>query len=113
MLPPELLCNKHLIGEHGEIHKLAGHIARGRKLGKLKQFVEPRSIWSRHFDLANEMVSRNIIHKSPIKQSPLILTKLSDIEIIATVNKMKAAKDLCLRCSDCCNRIEKDGNTIF
>lgn len=113
MIPPRLLCNKHLIGEHGEIHKLAGHIARGRKLGKLKQFVEPRSIWSRHNELADEMISRNITHESPIKQSLLILIKLSDTEIIATVNKAKAIKDLCLRCNDCYGRIEKNGQTII
>ena len=45
MLPPEMMCRKHLLGEHVELHMLLGSLRRGKNIdgflaGKL---VDPRS----------------------------------------------------------------------
>ena len=50
MLPPEMMCRKHLLGEHVELHMLLGSLRRGKNIdgflaGKL---VDPRRMFRRH-----------------------------------------------------------------
>jgi len=108
MLKPSLLCNQHLLGEHYELHKLAGHIAKGRKLGKLalQQFVEPLAIWDRHDLLAKEMKKRNLNHNAYIKYSRDILLNLDNTEKNTKVDLKKSFSDLYKRCKKCRKRKE-------
>ena len=93
MIDPRLLCNKHLLGEHFEIHLhrhnfVKGHSIRGRTFPVVQ--IEPISMQKRHDALAKEMLKRNMNHKSPYiqpdlyilseKTSPLVGEDESDLE---------------------------------
>lgn len=66
---PKLMCNKHLLGEHVEMHMFVGSILKGNKIvGFLKkELVEVHNIKSRHTQLANEMEVRGMNHHSKLK----------------------------------------------
>lgn len=70
MVPPEAMCNKHLLGEHGELHKFLHnwtkqHRVDGRLAGNA---MEPGSYKARHDALAAEMLARGMNHQSPLVQ---------------------------------------------
>lgn len=70
MVPPEVMCKKHLLGEHGELHKFLHnwrkqHRIDGRIAGNA---MEPLSYQDRHDRLAEEMLRRGYNHASPLEQ---------------------------------------------
>jgi hypothetical protein len=102
MIDPNLLCDKHLLGEHGEIHKhrhnfVKGHSVKGR-LSPVVQ-IEPSSMKSRHDDLAKEMIKRGMNHKSPYDQPNL--DSYEDYVINAKVDLSLSLEDLHQRCEAC------------
>jgi Pyrimidine dimer DNA glycosylase len=63
---PRLLCDKHLLGEHGEIHKhrhnfVKRHSIAGRVYPVAQ--IEPLSMADRHEVLAQEMANIGLISK--------------------------------------------------
>lgn len=73
-LPPKILCSKHLLGEHLELHCIWTILTEGRKgyshhpetlrwKGKLK------ALYNRHDELVKEMKSRGYNHKSDLDKS--------------------------------------------
>lgn len=101
MVNPEILCRKHLLGEHGEIHKHRHNFVKGHKMnGRAKQ-IDPASMQSRHDKLAIEMRSRGYNHESPYEQPDLSNYDLS----IFNVDVQESLGDLANRCEDCCARI--------
>jgi hypothetical protein len=68
MVPPEMMCQQHLLGEHVELHMLAGWILHGRSLDGYAAdgLVDTRRIYSRHTELAKEMAKRNMNHDSAL-----------------------------------------------
>lgn len=67
MVRPALMCNRHLLGEHVELHMLVSTINSGKSIrGYLEGLVDPGLIQSRHDDIAAEMRLRNMNHYSPI-----------------------------------------------
>jgi hypothetical protein len=70
MINPKILCRKHLLGEHGEIHKHKHNFIKHHSIKKritLDQ-IEPSAMQSRHDELAAEMLCRGYNHKSPYTQ---------------------------------------------
>jgi len=99
---PELMCRKHLLGEHAEMHMFFVALS----LGKMhdgyicKGLVEVHNIKRRHDELAREMVRRGYRHNSPMSDSPLLATAgFVDIE--------RSYEELQLRCAECRRRILK------
>lgn len=106
MVDPKLLCNKHLIGEHGEIHKHKHNFEKGHSVyGRIFLIVqiEPSSMEDRHNMLALEMLNRGMNHKSPYTQPSLDNYPKEIIE--ARVDIENSKKDLCNRCENCKNLI--------
>ena len=68
MVPPELMCRAHLLGEHRELHALAGMIRAGRSLDGYvaKALICTGDLAQRHEDLAQEMFYRGYRHNSPL-----------------------------------------------
>lgn len=102
MLNPKILCTKHLLGEHGEIHKhrhnfVKKHNIKGRIIPVVQ--IEPSSMETRHNELALEMINRKMNHKSDYKQ-PDISYLPKELQS-AKVDISVALKDLLLRCKDC------------
>lgn len=65
---PKILCTKHLLGEHVEMHMFSGCINKGISLkGYInKNLVEIHNIKSRHDELVQEMLERKMRHNSPL-----------------------------------------------
>jgi hypothetical protein len=72
-IPPKILCNKHLLGEHRELHAIWAILTANKKgyskhpetrrwIGKLK------ALFLRHKQLAEEMKKRGYKHKSPLEK---------------------------------------------
>lgn len=99
MINPELLCRKHLLGEHSEIHKFKHSFVKKHKMyGRLGQ-IEPKSMEARHDELTLEMIKRGYNHNSPYEQPDVSYLP----EMI--VNKDISVKDLIERCEECRLRI--------
>lgn len=111
MISPSLLCNKHILGEHGEIHKHRHNFVKKHSMsGRLSPVVqiEPMMMEYRHDELAEEMLRRGMNHKSPYEQPDI--SHLPFQEQYARVDKANSMKDLSDRCADCKKRIENVGN---
>lgn len=108
MIKPKLLCDKHLLGEHGELHKhrhtfVKKHSISGR-IFPIAQ-IEPLSMQNRHAVLAKEMLIRGFKHQSPYVQPSL--THLKKEELSVKVDVDQSIKDLASRCIECKKRIKK------
>ncbi len=70
MVNPRLMCRKHLLGEHVELHMFVAGLRRGLNLdGYLaKGLLEPHSIERRHDELVRELERRGYRHKSPLPE---------------------------------------------
>lgn len=103
MVDPKLLCNKHLLGEHGEIHKHKHNFVKKHNMfGRLKSpsQIDPQAMEVRHNELAQEMLIRGMNHKSPYLQPDVSYLPKANIDINFNL------KDLSNRCENCSKRIE-------
>ena len=103
MVNPRCLCVRHLIGEHGEIHKFRHNFVKGHKIEGRKGQIVPSQMKRRHDELVTEMLRRGYQHKSPYAMPSLALYgDLSDWK----VDEEKSLEDLKSRCPTCKERIE-------
>ncbi len=100
MVQPDLLCRKHLMGEHVELHMLVGSLNKGKSVKGFVDdgLIEVQSVRDRHEQLAVEMLRRGYNHKSPLPEF--------DSFIAGSVNVSDNIEELKRRCSDCKERIE-------
>jgi hypothetical protein len=98
---PRLLCAKHLLGEHVEMHMFVGAITRGKNIRGFIEtgLVEVHSILKRHEKLAKELTRRGFQHKSPLPQFESFVA--GKVRIAANL------RELSNRCPDCRERISK------
>jgi hypothetical protein len=101
------MCNKHLLGEHGEMHKFLPSFRKGHKVdGRFNPVVQIqfRGYIERHDALAEEMIRRGMNHKSPLKDVP-DFKKIYPQYYNRIVNTFKSHEDLIERCEECEERI--------
>lgn len=93
---PQYMCNKHLLGEHLEMHMFAGSIKKGTKLDGFvaKGLVDTDNIKPRHDALAAEMMERGMRHSTPMAQAPVIKRQVS-------VDHKASLTELLRRCVHC------------
>ena len=101
MVDPRLMCRKHLLGEHVEIHMLAGSLRRGTRLQGFfeKKLIEVRSMLRRHDQLVHEMHRRGYRHASPLVH----VAKKRGGRVDRRANLVELAR----RCAECRNLQEK------
>lgn len=107
MIDPSLLCNKHLIGEHGEIHKHRHNFVKQYSIsGRISPVVqiEPSSMASRHDELAEEMLNRGLNHLSPYDMPDI--SYLPKEQLMAVVNTETSIAELINRCEKCKEKIQ-------
>jgi len=110
MVPPQILCRKHLFGEHGEIHKHRHNFVKKYSInGRIFPVVqiEPSSMLIRHDELAEEMLRRGYNHKSPYYMPDI--SYLPEEIRNSKVDINKSIEDLIDRCEDCKLRIMNIG----
>lgn len=110
MLPPGFLCRKHLLGEHVELHMLAGSLIRKKTLDGFARdgLIEPSALPARHEALAAEMLARGYRHQSPLP-TDAAMAALADYPPHireALVDTGHSRTDLMARCPDCAARME-------
>ncbi|MCA1799949.1 MAG: pyrimidine dimer DNA glycosylase/endonuclease V [Actinobacteria bacterium] len=113
---PRLLCRKHLLGEHVEMHMFVGTLNRGIKTyGYVAHgLVELHKIKERHDELVAEMERRGMVHKSPLTQEE-IKFDAANLHARGYVDTEHSYWELARRCLDCRDNIEKallTGNTL-
>jgi hypothetical protein len=107
MVEPELMCDRHLLGEHAEIHMLAGSISRKKSIkGFLHGLVNPNLMQSRHDALVCEMTRRGMRHKSPLAT----VDYHRDCSEISIQDNMRELARRCPRCAESINKIGADSN---
>jgi hypothetical protein len=97
---PQKMCRKHLLGEHVELHMLAGCLNKNKNIrGFIESgFVDPTLLRQRHDRLVIEMIRRGYNHCSPIEGLP---AKLEKGDIDPAANRI----ELCRRCEQCRQRL--------
>lgn len=100
MVNPEILCRKHLLGEHGEIHKHRHNFVKGHSIEGRRGQIDPAKMEERHDELAAEMLRRGFNHRSPFTQPDLSAYDLSG----HGVDVDRSLADLIERCPECRER---------
>lgn len=104
MVNPKLMCRKHLLGEHGEIHKFKHNFEKQHNMmGRVGQII-PQLMQQRHDDLAKEMLNRGYNHNSPYTQPDVSYLGLDEFENSLDIEFN--INDLKYRCEDCRRLIE-------
>lgn len=119
LVEPMLMCRKHLLGEHLEMHMFLGALKKKKKLdGFIKNnLFEPKLLFQRHMELAGEMIYRGYNHKSPIKEQECFeISYLPEHYQNWKIEREAALDDLMGRCEECRRYINKfiyPNNSIF
>lgn len=108
MVDPEVMCYKHLLGEHFETHMFYGLIKLKRKLNGFvnNNKLEIKSLKSRHDELAKEMLKRGFKYNSEYKDD-LDLSYIDQSLINKEMNTSESLNDLVSRCLECSLRYLK------
>ncbi|KTB48124.1 pyrimidine dimer DNA glycosylase/endonuclease V [Dehalogenimonas alkenigignens] len=95
LVDPRLMCRRHLLGEHVELHMLAGCLRRGKSIdGYLQGLVDPALIACRHEQLVREMNNRGFSHRSPLDAPECP-------QPAASISPERNLAELRRRCPDC------------
>ena len=105
MVDPKCMCDKHLLGEHVELHMFIGTIKKGVSLqGYVDNgLIETKKIYVRHNELVAEMERRGMKHKSPLPN--VNFEKLPKAHFDATVSVEESLAELQRRCPACHEKI--------
>ena len=110
MVDPKILCQKHLCGEHVEMHMFLGSLNKKKKIDGFlnNNLFEPRSLFQRHEDLKNEMLSRGYNHRSNIcEEECACVLDLPVEKQYWEIDKNAALKELLDRCPECRKRFNE------
>lgn len=101
MVDPRSMCDQHLLGEHVELHMLAGTLARRHSIdGYIDNgLLEPASMQDRHARLVEEMDRRGFNHRSPLPEAELSYLPQTAREARVDVDSVR--RELARRCERC------------
>lgn len=97
---PSGMCREHLLGEHKEMHQIAGTIEshpHGEAIAEghaEKDQIDTSLIQERHDELVEEMLERGFNHNSPLSYDDEL-----DIGSIDIESNRKELQDRCDNCS--------------
>lgn len=102
MVDPAIMCRKHLLGEHVELHMFVGSFKKGISIDGYinNNLLELKEVNNRHDTLADEMVRRGYNHKSPLEQLCLCLMFCAKYWV-RRIDRASALNDLISRCPEC------------
>lgn len=104
-IPVQILCRKHLLGFHNELHKFKPSFVKKFSIkGRIFPIVqiEPQYMEIAHNELAEEMIRRGYNHNSSYKLPDL--SYLPDNQRYAKADAGYNIADLFDRCVDCYQR---------
>lgn len=103
-VPASQLCNRHLYGVHGELHKFLHNWRKRHKCDKRIELhqMEPMSYKARHDECAQEMLNRKGNHQSPLEQPDFSYLPQWQQEFVCD-GRQKGV--LIARCPECAKRM--------
>jgi len=98
---PEFLCDKHLLGNHVELHMAVGCLKKGISLNGYIEtgLLEIHNFEKRHAEIVLEMKKRGFNHKSALPYYKKT--------ICGKIDAKKNILELKKRCKECRKRINK------
>ena len=105
MIDPRHMCDRHLLGEHGEIHKHRHIFEKKYSIrGRVEPIVqiEPKAMKIRHDELVREMEIRGIKHVSPYSLPDL--RYLSRELVNVKVDRVRSYIEIKRKCDECRRR---------
>lgn len=101
---PRLLCDRHLLGEHVEMHMFLGGIRKGHSVRGYTDngIVDPHRVVVRHEELVAELERRGMHHRSPMaltEDDECAIAALPTATIDAEANLVELARR-CERCRE-------------
>lgn len=92
-LPPEVLCRKHLLGEHLELHAMWTIITEGKKgyshhPETIRWVGKQKALYLRHEAQVVEMKKRDYNHRSPLDKNLAIGKDVQD-EFVHTIEEQR------------------------
>lgn len=105
MVPPELMCRQHILGEHRELHALVGSIRLGISLAGFlaNGLLQAADIGPRHDALVVEFRRRDwksgLQHQTPLVITPELRVKLEAIG--GVVDSARSRVEMHRRCTAC------------
>jgi hypothetical protein len=104
MVDPEIMCSKHLTGEHLELHMFVGAIRKGTSMQGYvdSRLLEPLALEARHKQLVDELLARGGSHKS--EMGFVNLKGLPRKIVEAKVDRKEQLDELLSRCPACAKR---------
>jgi hypothetical protein len=110
MVNPKILCTKHLLGIHVELHMIVGTLQKKKKIDGYIQnnLIEPLSIITHHSEIVQEMNRRGMNHQSPLPETEISrLTYYLDNTIRNyKIDKESSLIELLRRCPICSQRFK-------
>jgi hypothetical protein len=108
---PAEMCRKHLLGEHVELHMLAGCLSQNKNIASVvglakAGFIDICSRSWRHEEISEEMLRRGMCHKSKLNLLNLATLPLEACQVIIDTNRSRL--DLAARCPECAARMKKE-----
>ena len=102
LVPPKIMCDQHLLGEHFEMHMFVGTILKKKSIkGYLDNgLIEVPMLKFRHNELVEEMMLRGMKHNSP-------LDKFLYKGRMGHISREKSKKELLDRCESCRKKMEE------
>lgn len=111
MVNPVIMCDRHLLGEHCELHMILGSAKEGIALDGYVEnnLLEISSLQSRHEALAKEMVRRKMNHNSELSYPDGYTFGQGIFVSKGKVDREEALKELLRRCPECKKNYEMEG----
>lgn len=110
MVNPEILCQKHLCGNHVETHMFLGHLLKRKRVdGYIKNnLFEPEYLKKNHDELANEMIRRGYHHNKDLDfDEDEVYSYMGEEYRNHKIDKKAALVELLRRCPECKLRFYK------
>lgn len=110
MVDPAIMCREHLLGEHRELHAIAGILTAGKDLTGYyeHQLLELPKLNTRHEQLVKEMKARGYNHNSPLAFDVLVWLKQHP-QPPHKVPRAWSVEQLLERCPKCRDRADEHG----
>lgn len=105
MAPFDVMCSKHLRGEHVETHMFVGCIKKGNSVAGFVRdgLFDPSQLYARHDAIGEEMMRRGGAHRSPIERLPDAVWQalLKSLTTAPCIDVEANVLELSRRCPDC------------
>jgi len=103
-IPPETLCDRHLLGEHAEAHAVWSVIAGGkagysRHPETLRWEGKLKALYSRHEAVVREMSARGFNHHSPLDEILAVGASMQDEFVDGPLEQVKILKSKGCACA--------------